>query len=92
MIKFCYMCRHKGCPNPYFWSYSEKGLDILIRLHEADHFLEIQESMKRYDEQNKFKNKDYNKLYCNWQDILFLKTRGISIDEDIIYVGKGSEH
>lgn len=49
-----------------------------------EHVQETKRNMKLFDEAlKKSEPKDYNKLFLNRVDFGFLKTRGITIDDDI---------
>ncbi len=60
----------------------------MIRVHEMEHDQETRDNIKKFDEALKTKPiKNYNKLELTWADIIFLKTRNIALDEDMLWEG-----
>src|SRR5271166_5171950 len=94
-LKHTWRCSVKGCKDPEISSYSEVGLDTLIRFHTEEHKLEEIRRVREFDEaQKKQVKKDLSKLQITVIDIGFLKTRGIAIDDDMELIpdGYGSQH
>jgi hypothetical protein len=92
LVKFAYTCHRAGCKNPDFYSYSQPGLDVLIRCHEIDHAAEQRRNMQAFDEALRVGPKrNYNTLVINLTDMGFLKTRGIQVDDTMEIDFKRSE-
>jgi hypothetical protein len=95
MLKHTWRCNVPGCKDPEISSYSEPGLDTLIRFHSEEHKLQEMRRVREFDEaQKKQAKKDISKLQITVIDIGFLKTRGIAIDDDMELTGDGygSQH
>jgi hypothetical protein len=94
-LKHTWRCPVKGCKDPEISSYSEVGLDTLIRFHTEEHKLEEIRRIREFDQaQKKQIKKDISKLQITVIDMGFLKTRNIAIDDDMELVadGYGSQH
>jgi hypothetical protein len=87
---FEWSCPRQGC-RKYILSWTQTGLDKSKQYHLEQHFKEdMQSARDRLDSaQKKFENQppktsnDYQKMNLTFQDVCFLKTRHISIDEDM---------
>lgn len=70
------------------WSYSEEGLETRINLHNTSHAIETAANMRRFEAAAKKQPpRDYNMLHLTWQDVTFLLTRGIALDEHTMWEG-----
>ena len=84
--KFRWDCPHKNCKREIV-AWSKNGLDRLAEMHLDEHYKEHRDRIAKIETALSVKKKpeEYQKLRVNWADIGFLKTRGIAIDEDVIY-------
>lgn len=81
--KYEWKCPRKGCIREIV-SWTAKGLQLLIEAHQRDHEAKDHEGMVKF-QKALTPISDYNKLTVSWSDITFLRTRGIKIDNDIVY-------
>jgi hypothetical protein len=82
--RYEWKCPRSGCKK-FIMAYTEGGLQTLREMHLNDHVKEDRAATARFQEALKKTSRDYNKLILTWEDINFLTTRGIRIDEQIEY-------
>lgn len=88
--KFTWKCPLPGCEKPNEENYSEKGLEVLVRVHKLHHEIERMRHIQKFDrDMLSAPKKDYNGLKISRIDIGFLKTRGIAIDDEMELVSDG---
>jgi hypothetical protein len=81
---------HWQCPRCKFnvSAWTENGLRLQREPHQDWHYAHDLEQRAAFREAlaaKVIKPADYNRLHLNWEDITFLITRGIRIDEDVIF-------
>jgi hypothetical protein len=82
--RYEWTCPRLGCKK-YIMTYTENSFEILRDMHLDKHAREDREEMVKFQETLKRIPRDHDKLILTWEDINFLTTRGIRIDEQIEY-------
>jgi hypothetical protein len=85
--KFFWTCPRNGCKYSTA-SWTAAGLNIQREFHDDFHYKEDRDRLAAFREELVRAPKapvDYDRLHVNWADICFLITRGIAIDEDVIF-------
>lgn len=75
-------CLRPGCKK-FIMAYTQQGLHLLTEEHMYQHDREDRESRRNKAIEYTGPKKDYNILKMTLQDIGFLKTRGIKLDDQI---------
>lgn len=83
--KFSWKCARLGCKYETV-AWTENGIRVSKEYHLNKHLADDRDTLDAFKIRAMVKPmEDYNILTLTWQDILFLKHRGISIDEQVVY-------
>jgi len=82
--KLEWTCPRLGCKK-YILAYTQNGLNLFIEEHLSQHRQEDRERGETVAAIVKFRPPDYDTLRVTAIDIGFLKTRGIAIDDKIVF-------